>query len=146
MTYIEVYAFSGCNKLKDIYYAKTQAQWDQIANSDQIELQNARLHCNVENIESHWTSSSVPATCTADGETAYTCPCGFSYTEVLAATGHVDENTDGKCDVCGETTDAVKNCTCNCHKSGFIGFVYKIIRIFWRLFKTNEVCACGVKH
>ena len=108
MTHIEVYAFSGCNKLKDIYYAKTQAQWDQIANSDQIELQNARLHCNVENIESHWTSSSVPATCTEDGETAYTCPCGFSYTEVLAATGHVDENTDGKCDVCGETTDAVK--------------------------------------
>lgn len=141
-----VESFRGCNKLKDIYYAKTQEQWDKIANSDQDELQNARLHCNVENVEGHWASSSVPATCTADGETTYTCPCGFSYTEVLPATGHVDENADGKCDVCSETTDAVKNCTCNCHKSGFTGFIYKIIRIFWRLLKTNEVCACGVKH
>lgn len=146
VTYINPYAFSGCKKLKDIYYAKTQEQWDQIANSDQIELQNARLHCNVENVEGHWASASVPSTCTEDGETTYTCPCGFSYTEVLPATGHVDENADGKCDVCSETTDAVKNCTCNCHKSGFTGFIYKIIRIFWRLFKTNEVCACGVKH
>lgn len=140
------HTFSGCNKLEDIYYAKTQEEWDALIDPNLITLPDARVHCNVNDVESHWTSSSVPSTCTEDGETTYTCPCGFSYTEVLPATGHVDENADGKCDVCGETTDAVKNCTCNCHKSGFTGFIYKIIRIFWRLFKTNEVCACGVKH
>ncbi len=38
------------------------------------------------------------------------------------------------------------DCSCNCHKSGFMGFIWKILRIFYKLFKTNVVCACGVTH
>ncbi len=45
-----------------------------------------------------------------------------------------------------EPSDNTDDCSCNCHKGGFIGFIYKILRFFWKLFKTNPVCACGVAH
>ncbi len=35
---------------------------------------------------------------------------------------------------------------CNCHKSGILGFFGKIEVFFWKLFKTNDVCVCGVAH
>ena len=35
---------------------------------------------------------------------------------------------------------------CNCHKSGFMGFIYKIELAFWKLFKSNKVCICGIAH
>ncbi|MGN1117151.1 MAG: hypothetical protein ACI4RU_00925, partial [Acutalibacteraceae bacterium] len=59
---------------------------------------------------------------------------------------HTDSDADGKCDICGETLDAVKNCTHLCHKTGFLGFIWKIINIFNKLFKINPVCSCGMKH
>ncbi len=43
-----------------------------------------------------------------------------------------------------DTTD--NNCSCNCHKSGFMGFIWKILRFFYKIFKTNPVCACGIAH
>ena len=39
-----------------------------------------------------------------------------------------------------------ETCTCNCHKTGFSGFIYKIMRIFWKLFRIKQICACGVAH
>ena len=39
-----------------------------------------------------------------------------------------------------------KECDCNCHKSGFVGFIWKIVRFFSKLFGTNKVCACGKAH
>ncbi len=41
----------------------------------------------------------------------------------------------------GEMTDS-----CICHRDGFIGFFYKIIRLFWMLFKMNPTCECGAAH
>lgn len=38
------------------------------------------------------------------------------------------------------------DCSCNCHKSGFMGFIWKITLFFNKLFKTNKTCACGVAH
>lgn len=35
---------------------------------------------------------------------------------------------------------------CHCHKSGFMGFIYKIELAFWKLFNSNKVCICGVAH
>lgn len=40
----------------------------------------------------------------------------------------------------------VENCTCNCHKSGFMGFIWKITNFFNRIFKLNPVCRCGEEH
>ena len=39
-----------------------------------------------------------------------------------------------------------KECDCNCHKSGFMGFIWKIIRFFSKLFGVNKVCDCGKVH
>ena len=67
---------------------------------------------------------------------------------------HIDSNNDGKCDICGEKTGEVtpplsnpsSTCTHICHKSGFAGFIYKIARFFWKLFKIHQTCECGAKH
>ena len=42
--------------------------------------------------------------------------------------------------------DPSVNCSHICHKTGFMGFIYKIIRIFWKLFRIHQTCECGVKH
>ena len=54
------------------------------------------------------------------------------------STGH---DYDGDtCVNCG------KSCHCNCHKSGFMGFIWKITLFFNKLFKTNNECDCGEMH
>ena len=37
-------------------------------------------------------------------------------------------------------------CSCNCHKGGIVGFFFKIINFFNKLFKNNKECACGIAH
>lgn len=68
-------------------------------------------------------------------------------TEILPHTcANHDYNHNGKCDICTETLEAVKNCDCMCHKSGFMSLVYAFVNLFWRLFGTNKACECGVHH
>ena len=87
-------------------------------------------------------------TCENDGSVVEICSiCGDTGTvEILKATGHNDSDSDGICDSCGKQLDASKNCSCLCHKSGFMGFIYKIVRIFWKLFRIKKTCACGTVH
>lgn len=42
--------------------------------------------------------------------------------------------------------DPSDKCSCRCHKGGIAGFIYRILRFFWKLFKINPVCTCGVTH
>ena len=39
-----------------------------------------------------------------------------------------------------------KNCDHLCHKDGFLGFIWKIVQFFSKLFKINPVCECGKAH
>lgn len=99
----------------------------------------------VNKIAHTYRESVQEATCTKDGKKTYNCSaCGDSYSEVITAKGHIDQNGDGKCDNC----DYIYDNTCDhmCHKSGFMGFIWKIVRFFWKLFKMNPVCECGVSH
>ncbi|MGN1193932.1 MAG: InlB B-repeat-containing protein, partial [Acutalibacteraceae bacterium] len=97
-----------------------------------------------------YTSSVIEPTCEEDGAIIYECVCGDSYSEVIAATGHTDNDNDGICDDCAkdikQNTDPSANCPCICHKTGFMGFIYKIVRVFWKLFRINKTCVCGVEH
>ena len=101
-----------------------------------------------------YISIITEATCIMDGYIKHTCSvCGNSYTDsIIPAMGHTDSDKDGICDVCGEETehshpsDPSKDCTCICHKTGFMGFIYKIIRIFWKIFGINKICSCGQAH
>lgn len=38
------------------------------------------------------------------------------------------------------------DCACNCHKDGIVGFLFKFINFFQKLFGQNKVCACGIAH
>ena len=100
---------------------------------------------------------TTTATCKATGVKTYTCTvCKATKTETVAKLNHRDSNGDGKCDMCGfkvgesgkpdTPDDSSNNCNHICHKSGFKHFLYIIVRMFWRLFKINQVCDCGFKH
>ena len=84
-------------------------------------------------------SKVTEPTCTDKGYTTYTCACGESYKDnYVSAKGH---NYSGEiCKSCG------KKCSHICHKSGFMGFIWKIVRFFCKLFKCKPVCACGIAH
>ena len=107
-------------------------------------------------VHSYTASITKEATCTENGTTTYTCSCGDSYTESIPALGHKDANGDYNCDNgCGyeyekpapeQPEDPSKDCSCNCHKGGFMGFIWKIINFFQKLFKSNQICKCGIKH
>ncbi len=98
------------------------------------------------------TATTTPATCTENGQTVYICFCGDTYSEIISATGHVYQN--GICNKCGDVEDVTPDvpedpsddCSCNCHKKGISGLIYKILLIFWKIFKLNPVCSCGVAH
>lgn len=85
-------------------------------------------------------------TCTEEGEAVYRCSaCAATKTEKLEKLGHVDADGDRVCDNCSAALETEK-CGCICHKGGFEGFIYKIVRIFWKLFKIKKECACGAMH
>ena len=101
--------------------------------------------------------AATKATCTMPGhhedtdEVVYYYECTrCSYSEnangkyTQPALDHKDNDGDGICDGCKES---IKADGCICHKdSGFMKFIYKILKFFWKLFKINPVCACGAKH
>ena len=45
-----------------------------------------------------------------------------------------------------EETEPSANCNHICHKKGIARFFYKIARIFWKMFKKNQICKCGAYH
>lgn len=42
--------------------------------------------------------------------------------------------------------DITVACSHICHKDGFVGFIYKIIRFFWQIFGIEKTCSCGAEH
>lgn len=93
------------------------------------------------------TDKGVEATCNSTGltEGSHCADCGtvFVSQDEIPMTDHEDNDGNGYCDYCDEDVDETDNCSCNCHKTGFIGFIWKIINFFNKLFKTNRVCECG---
>lgn len=78
--------------------------------------------------------------CTKKGTQMAECTrCDYVESEKIEETGHSFEN--GECIICGTTS-----CTHMCHKTGFMGFIWKIVRFFWKMFNMNPICECGVNH
>ena len=89
-------------------------------------------------------------TCIEAGNTAgsHCTRCDYKVdSKTIPALGHVDDNSDGICDRCGESlSDSPVKCDHICHKKGIAAFFYKIIRFFWKLFGVNKYCTCGAAH
>lgn len=89
-------------------------------------------------------------TCTAagltEGEICSNCYTVTKAQNTIPATGHKDENSDGKCDNCSEELSK-PSCSCDCHSTnGFKKFIWKILCFFYKIFGTNKVCGCGSVH
>ena len=83
------------------------------------------------------------ASCIQNGLEVASCSnCEYSETKEIEAYGHKFDK--GVCTECGDKQN--ENCSCNCHKTGFMSIIWKIIRFFWKLFKMNPICECGVAH
>ncbi len=79
--------------------------------------------------------------CKTNGTKVYRCECGYAYEESISRLGHVDSDNNGRCDRCD-----VSVCSHMCHKTGFMGFIWKIVLFFSKLFGINPVCECGMAH
>ncbi|MBQ6862853.1 MAG: leucine-rich repeat domain-containing protein [Clostridia bacterium] len=89
-----------------------------------------------------YTSEMIEeAQCKQDGKMLYVCECGDSYTERIPALDHADADKNSECDRCG-----VAFCDHICHQDGILGFFWKIMQFFWKMFGTNPVCECGAAH
>ncbi len=102
-----------------------------------------------ENGHSHTVNVTAP-TCTDKGFTTYTCECGDSFVDnITDVIDHKDNDGDEFCDYCDEflgSEEEENKCSHICHKSGFMGFIWKIINLFQKLFGINPVCECGKAH
>ena len=96
--------------------------------------------------------NEVAPTCENTGSydnVVYCDECGEEISResvVVDALTHTDADGDNQCDNgCGYEFE---NDDCNhmCHKQGFMGFIWKIVKFFSKLFGTNPTCECGVAH
>ena len=104
--------------------------------------------------------NALKQSCTTPGYTGdiYCLSCGelLSKGNLISATGHKDNDSDGKCDDCNEqlnTTDIPEepdnqdnSCNHICHKKGIARIVYVLIRIIWKILGKNRYCSCGAAH
>lgn len=66
---------------------------------------------NGEHVHNYVMTSETPATCTTEGSKTYTCECGESYTEPMAALGHAYELTSQTSASCTEAGKIVYTCS-----------------------------------
>ena len=85
-------------RLEDVYYGGDAGMWDSLSNKPATN----RIHYSCAEMETHWKTETMDATCEENGYTYENCACGLSrnkkYTE--NATGHSYQN--GKCINCGK--------------------------------------------
>lgn len=85
------------------------------------------------------------ANCTEFGVQQHNCLCcDYFETKTSSALGHSFEDGQSKCNNCDY--NKADSCSCNCHKGGIVGFFFKLILFFQKIFKSNKVCSCGVYH
>ena len=94
----------------------------------------------------------VAPTCTENGSKDIVVYCSVCEKEInretvtINANGHADNDGNGYCDADNELLDPSVECNHRCHKSGFAGFIWKVINFFNKLFGLNKNCDCGVIH
>lgn len=67
----------------------------------------------------------------------------YDYSKNIVLIGNQTEQPDNP-----DTPDQPADNTCShiCHKNGFLGFIWKIVNFFNRLFRIKQTCECGAAH
>lgn len=118
-------AFYHCPSLEIVYYESTETDYEEI---DVHQLGNealltAETHYNVHDIESHYTTITIEATCTEDGSITKSCPCGYSSFTIIQAANHkpvLANQKDATCTENGYSGDTVCEA---CHEIFECGYV-----------------------
>ncbi len=104
-------AFYDCPSLEIVYYESNETTYAEInVQYGNEALASAQTHYNVADIESHYTTVTVPATCTEDGSITKSCPCGYSSFTILHAANHkpvLVNQKDATCTTDGYTGDTI---------------------------------------
>lgn len=92
------------------------------------------------------TVDAVLPTCENVGkEAVYICAYGCGEKDGGAEIPRREHEYDGS--VCKNCSyDRADDCACICHKDGIVGFLFKIILFFQKIFCNNLVCICGKIH
>lgn len=98
------------------------------------------------------TKVNTDAELKAEGAGTYVCLVTFDgqrfevsdEVEITECKHSYADGNDATCDFC--EYNRAENCGCNCHKGGIVGFFFKIVLFFQKLFGQNKVCACGMNH
>lgn len=107
-----------------------------------------------------WTASedgNHSASCTVCGESEVSPHIFVEYIPNNDATKDADGTKTATCAICSAKDTVIDEgskledtpddgCSHICHSTGITSFFWKIIRIFWKLFRINPVCECGAAH
>lgn len=122
------------------------------------ELAVADLGCNVKKAAEVYGKDGEEFVIPVDG-TVYGASDDTKPVETTDSSSGKDETSTDKTDSTAEKTESTEpssenpsetdehpNCSCICHKTGFMSIFYKILRFFWKLFSKNQFCTCGAAH
>lgn len=80
----------------------------------------------------------------------FTVEDGYAVFTVSDFSVYVIVDTSSEKDIIPDEPDKPEapeeSCSHMCHKDGFIGFIWKIVNFFQKLFGINPVCECGERH
>ena len=160
----EKYGFVESGELAEHSFITYTSNNNATCNANGTETANCIYGCGTEDtreeanskLEHSFTAytSNNNATCTANGTETASCDfgCGETYTRDIPDSKFPHSFVDGVCTECNEaepeepTDPDAPACNHLCHKTGFVGFFWKIIRFFWKLFRIHPYCDCGAAH
>ncbi|MBQ7005055.1 MAG: leucine-rich repeat domain-containing protein [Clostridia bacterium] len=144
ITSLSTFGYTFGSYLTDVFYMGTEKEWKNIEGHDEWYFDRATIRYNSCPHSGIVIQPAVEPACEEYGYTeGLVCPvCGVikEQTQIEATGHHFDEFLE--CTVCGVGLD----CSCMCHQTGFMGFIWSILRIFYMIFGMNPVCECGRAH
>ena len=145
VTMLGIYAFSFCTNLESLTIGRginniSTGTFSQCINLKSVKLSNCIDSINSFAFYNCKNLSDIYYIGTVDQWNKIVV--GTNNGNFFNATVHfISEDVEDK-----PITGATDNCSCNCHKGGIIGFFFKILNFFQKLFGQKKICECGAKH
>lgn len=145
-SYLTVYDSYGL----PVYYEDTEVRFDEQGNK----MVDALF--SLVPGETYYIKMAVDGSVMVGDKDSHSLVCVNAVAPEIGIPGYTG---DSVCEVCGdiitvgEEIPALNDkdsseieCEHICHKTGFMGFIWKIINFFGKIFGMNQVCECGSAH